>query len=1076
MTYTYDDYHNVIRAVSSDPDPDDDTVGGVIYEFTYDEFGNNTSVSIVSGTTKITSSATYSTDGNLLVSTTDALDKTTYYGYNETTNVLEWVKYPNDTDATRTEYSYDSMFRLVSSSVDLDPNTTLAASYTYTNDLLTKIQTNSTTYNFAYGAFSQRTGVYVGTQALATYTYTDNQNRWLASIVYGGEETEGEESHSDKVTYSYDGQGRVTEEVYYDDGSETPSRTISYAYDNSGALAAVTDSKTGRTTRYYYDLTDRMMKYVESGEGYSHSVDYEYDTLNNLTHLVETINGIEHTTRYDYDADNRITSITNGIDDNSATKEYVYDDFGRITQRFANLGEERLLTETITYVGNSTQVASITTVSDGYSVTYSYTYDNNGNISTVSDGTYCTQYFYDTANQLIRENNQQGNFTCTWTYDDAGNILTRTVYPYTIGEPGEEHDTFSYTYGDSNWGDVLTAYDGVTIDRDEIGNPLNDGTWDYLWEQGRQLVSMYAEDIGGEANDITIDYIYDGNGMRVGKTVTKRNYLTHQHSYTATIVPPTCTEGGYTWYECDCGDAYQDDVTPATGHSHVSTVVAPTCTEDGYTLHECVCGDSYQTDETAALGHSYADSIFEDPETGALYTLYSCTRCNHSYADHAHTYVTTVVPPTCTTAGYTRNWCACGDSYNSNLVDPLGHSYFTTTDLLTGEETTRCRRCGHIDVPIIFPIVPPVNPPGEVMSFSLNAEEERALESTVVQDFAYVYNGGTLMQMVIETTVDDGEPVTETLSFSYDASGLPMSVVYNGTAYFYTVNLQGDVMAIVDATGTAVVSYAYDAWGNILSVTGTMADTLGESNPLRYRGYVYDNETELYYLQSRYYDPTVCRFINGDVLISIAQGFSGHNVFCYCGNNPVTRKDDNGNAAETVWDIISLGTSIAGVAVNPSDPWAWAALIGDTIDVAIPFFGGTGEIIKGFKAVADALHAAEAANDLLQLTKSSVETITELSSGLPKGDTCVYVSYKDDTIEYVGITNDFGRRQNEWKGKRSIEQITPYIDRTEARYIEQSIIATFGKGENGVLSNIRNSIGSKGSKFEGFKKFFKSIF
>ena len=212
------------------------------------------------------------------------------------------------------------------------------------------------------------------------------------------------------------------------------------------------------------------------------------------------------------------------------------------------------------------------------------------------------------------------------------------------------------------------------------------------------------------------------------------------------------------------------------------------------------------------------------------------------------------------------------------------------------------------------------------------------------------------------------------------------------------------------------------------------------------------------------------------MLISIAQGFSGHNVFCYCGNNPVTRKDDNGNAAETVWDIISLGTSIAGVAVNPSDPWAWAALIGDTIDVAIPFFGGTGEIIKGFKAVADALHAAEAANDLLQLTKSSVETITELSSGLPKGDTCVYVSYKDDTIEHVGITNDFGRRQNEWKGKRSIEQITPYINRTEARYIEQSIIATFGKGENGVLSNIRNSIGSKGSKFEGFKKFFKSIF
>ena len=158
------------------------------------------------------------------------------------------------------------------------------------------------------------------------------------------------------------------------------------------------------------------------------------------------------------------------------------------------------------------------------------------------------------------------------------------------------------------------------------------------------------------------------------------------------------------------------------------------------------------------------------------------------------------------------------------------------------------------------------------------------------------------MQMVIETTVDGGTPVTETLSFSYDASGMLMSVVYNGTAYFYTVNLQGDVVAIVDASGTAVVSYAYDAWGNILSVTGTMADTLGESNPLRYRGYVYDNETELYYLQSRYYDPELGRFINADAFTSTGQGILGNNMFAYCRNNPVFRKDIAGTLDECTKD------------------------------------------------------------------------------------------------------------------------------------------------------------------------------
>ena len=170
----------------------------------------------------------------------------------------------------------------------------------------------------------------------------------------------------------------------------------------------------------------------------------------------------------------------------------------------------------------------------------------------------------------------------------------------------------------------------------------------------------------------------------------------------------------------------------------------------------------------------------------------------------------------------------------------------------------------------------------------------RTLDSTVVQEFAYVYNGGTLMQMVIETTVDDGAPVTETLSFSYDASGKPMNVIYNGTAYFYAVNLQGDVMAILDTDGEIVVSYDYDAWGNIRSVTGTMADTLGESNPLTYRSYVYDHETGLYYVSSRYYDPEIDRFINADVLVSTGQGMLGNNMFAYCRNNPVCRKDITG--------------------------------------------------------------------------------------------------------------------------------------------------------------------------------------
>ena len=95
--------------------------------------------------------------------------------------------------------------------------------------------------------------------------------------------------------------------------------------------------------------------------------------------------------------------------------------------------------------------------------------------------------------------------------------------------------------------------------------------------------------------------------------------------------------------------------------------------------------------------------------------------------------------------------------------------------------------------------------------------------------------------------------------------------------------------------GNTVVEYTYDAWGKVLSVTGTLASTVGQINPFRYRGYYYDTETGWYYLQTRYYDPEVGRFINADGYVSTGQGIIGNNMFAYCGNNPVMHSDPSGN-------------------------------------------------------------------------------------------------------------------------------------------------------------------------------------
>ena len=145
---------------------------------------------------------------------------------------------------------------------------------------------------------------------------------------------------------------------------------------------------------------------------------------------------------------------------------------------------------------------------------------------------------------------------------------------------------------------------------------------------------------------------------------------------------------------------------------------------------------------------------------------------------------------------------------------------------------------------------------------------------------------------------------SDVLRFGYDANGSPMYLQFNNSRYFYATNLQGDVMALVHTSGTAVVEYTYDAWGNILSTTGSMASTLGQINPLRYRGYVYDPEFALYYLQSRYYNAGLGRFNAPDAFASTGQGLTGNNMFAYAKNNPVVLKDSGGESATVAGGII----------------------------------------------------------------------------------------------------------------------------------------------------------------------------
>lgn len=181
-----------------------------------------------------------------------------------------------------------------------------------------------------------------------------------------------------------------------------------------------------------------------------------------------------------------------------------------------------------------------------------------------------------------------------------------------------------------------------------------------------------------------------------------------------------------------------------------------------------------------------------------------------------------------------------------------------------------------------------------------------------------------------------------------------------------------------------------------------------------------------------------------------------------------------GTAVETIFDIISLGASIVEVAVDPWDPWAWLGLLGDVADVAIPCVGGLGEAVDALKA----MNVIDQSVDVAKLTKNTLSAVSTAANAASVGGEFVYTAFmpdQPDVLEYVGITNDYGRREKEWKTIRTINPYISGVDRDTAHCAEQTIISLFGRKGN-TLSNIRNSIGVNGNLKEMYKKFFKSLF
>ena len=261
---------------------------------------------------------------------------------------------------------------------------------------------------------------------------------------------------------------------------------------------------------------------------------------------------------------------------------------------------------------------------------------------------------------------------------------------------------------------------------------------------------------------------------------------------------------------------------------------------------------------------------------------------------------------------------------------------------------------------------------GTTLNYTYDSEGIRTSKSDGTNTTKYLLNG---TQILAQTT--NGK----TLCFFYDQQGNRVAMADSGNHfYYYIYNLQGDVIALADAsTGKLVATYTYDAWGKIVKINGIDPNSVAESsiakiNPFRYRGYYYDTETSLYYLQTRYYDPEVGRFISPDKYTTTGQGVIGNNMFAYCNNNPIQYKDDNGDfciQAAIIGGIVDAGVSIMCSIFDAAEKH-------EQLNVGEMLFDAGVSFALGFISSGSELKAIEKA---VNIVDAGVSFVTSISRG-----------------------------------------------------------------------------------------------
>jgi RHS repeat-associated protein len=769
---------------------------------------------------------------------------------------------------------------------------------------------------------------------ITTYTYDSNGNVLSQSQPDGNGHTVTTSytyNSSNEVLTTTDPLGNVTTNTYDANGNlltvttprpnnNTNASVTQFTYNSLGQMTQITDPLNHNTILTY---TSAGLIYTIK-DAQNNITTYGYDTHGNRTSVMDALN---HQTTFAYDAGDRLKTITYP-DPGSTTTTFTYDNRGRRTSVTDQNGK------TTTYAYDDAD--RLLTVTDAANHVTTYGYDTENNLTSIKDANNNTTSFTPDAFGRITKTTFPSGYVETYNYDAVGNLLNKT---------DRKNQLISYAYDGLNrltqksYPDTTTV--NYTYDLDSRLTQVTDptGTYQFTFDNMGRLTAASTSYTFLTARNFTTGYSYDAASNRTGFTDPESGSTTYAYDTVnrlQTLTPPSAFSGTGSF-----GFSY-DALSRRTQMTRPNNVAT-----------------NYAYDNLSRLQsvlHQLAGSTID----GAIYTVDNAgnrtaktdqrTAVTSNYGYDAIYELTGVTQGTNTTESYTydpvgNRLSSLGVSpYSVNVSNQLTstpntiYSYDSNGNMLTKIDSAGSTTYAWDFENRLTSVTLPGS--GGTVSFKYDPFGRRIYKSSSAGTSVYAYDGDNLIEETnssgaVLARYSDGPNIDE-----------PLAMLRSGGTSYYDADGLGSAISLSNSAGALVQTYGYDSFGKQTSSSGSL------TNAFQYTAREFDAETSLYYYRTRYYAPTVGRFISED-----QTGFSaGPNFYDYALNNPVALTDPTGNnpAVAIPWPVLggfAEGTLpawlVPGVAVGGAAAGGW--LVGRGIG-HIPIGGG--------ETVDDAVQAA----------------------------------------------------------------------------------------------------------------------